>query len=137
MQQDFSGWHSLFLYQENREIRVLENKREMNNLLLKCVVVAFVLTTAQAFFVACQDARGNKEQPVVLVPDGDCVGVAPDDVLTEGVKAAIKDYPGVNAGVEKGVITLSGSIEKKNLPELMETLKALRATRINNNLSEK
>jgi hypothetical protein len=109
----------------------------MNNLLLKCVVVAFVLTTGQAFFVACQDARGNKEQPVVIAPDGDCLGVAPDDMLAEGVKAAIKDYPGVNADVEKGVITLSGNIEKGQLPELMTTLRSLRATRILNNVTER
>jgi hypothetical protein len=109
----------------------------MNNFLLKCVVVAFSLTTMQALFVACQDARGNKDQPVIIAPNSDCIGIAPDDVLAEGVKAAIKDYPGVSAGVEKGEITLSGSIEKGKLSELLTTLKALRAARIVDHVSEK
>jgi hypothetical protein len=91
----------------------------------------------QSLFTSCQRAKGNDDDVAVISTNADCLGIASDELLTEGVKFAIKDYPGVNADIEKGVITLSGSIEKHKLPELMMVLKSLRASKIVNNLSVK
>ncbi len=65
------------------------------------------------------------------------VEVANDNELQVGVKDATKDYPGVNASVENGEITLTGEIKRDRLPRLMMALSSLRPKKINNNLTVK
>lgn len=65
------------------------------------------------------------------------VEVSSDDELRRGVADATKDYPGVNATVENGVITLTGSIEKDRYMNLKQSLDALRPKQVVNNLNYK
>ena len=63
--------------------------------------------------------------------------VADDTVLTSSVKDATKDYPSVTAAVNAGVITLTGSIKKDALPNLMMALNSLNPKSIDNKLTIK
>jgi hyperosmotically inducible periplasmic protein len=74
---------------------------------------------------------------VTVAPLAAPVEIATDDALENGVKNATKDYPGVNATVNNGEITLTGEIKRDRLPKLMMALNELRPQKINNNLTVK
>ncbi|HWI94362.1 MAG TPA: BON domain-containing protein [Flavisolibacter sp.] len=63
------------------------------------------------------------------------VEIATDDSLTTGVKDATKDYPGVNALVSNGEVTLTGTIKRDRLQNLMQSIHALHPKKVNNNLT--
>ena len=65
------------------------------------------------------------------------VTVSSDDDLKNGVRDATKDYPGVNATVNNGEITLTGEIKRDRLPHLMQALNSLNPKKVNNNLTVK
>lgn len=65
------------------------------------------------------------------------VTISSDDSLRNGVTDATKDYPGVTATVNNGVITLTGEIQRDRLPNLMQSLNALHPQKIDNNLTVK
>lgn len=65
------------------------------------------------------------------------VVISGDDELRKGVADATKDYPGVNATVSDGVITLTGSIEKDRYMNLKQSLDALHPKQVVNNLNYK
>ena len=65
------------------------------------------------------------------------VEIAPDTALTSGVADAVKDFPGVNAQVNDGEITLTGQITRAKLPTLMQSLSTLKPKKINNQLTIK
>jgi hypothetical protein len=48
---------------------------------------------------------------------------------------AVKDFPGVTATVDQGVITLTGNITRDKLPKLMMSVNALHPKKVNNNLT--
>ena len=89
-----------------------------------------------------RDVNGikNVENHITVTP---AVVVAPpvevnsDATLTQGVKDATKDFPTVAANVNNGVITLTGSIKRSDLQNLMMSLNTLHATKIENNLTIK
>lgn len=90
---------------------------------------------------AARDVNGikNVENHITVTP---AVVAAPvevnsDATLTEGVKDATKDFPTVTTNVNNGVITLTGSIKRSDLPNLMMSLNTLHATKIENNLTIK
>lgn len=58
-----------------------------------------------------------------------------DDELRRGVTDATKDFPGVNAAVENGVITLTGTMQKDRFQTLKQSLDALRPKQVVNNLT--
>src|SRR6266511_4237771 len=49
------------------------------------------------------------------------------------LKNTTKDYPGVAATVDNGEVTLTGTITKKKLPKLMQSVQALNPKKVNNN----
>ena len=63
------------------------------------------------------------------------VEIATDDQLTNGVKDATKDFPGVTATVNNGEVTLTGNIKRDRLPTLMQSINALNPKKVNNNLT--
>jgi hypothetical protein len=63
------------------------------------------------------------------------VEVAGDETLRRGVTDATKDFPGVNASVSNGEITLTGNIKRDRLPTLMQSLNTLQPKKINNQLT--
>lgn len=65
------------------------------------------------------------------------VEISGDEELRKGVTDATKDYPGVNATVSDGVITLTGTIEKDKFVNLKQSLDALRPKQVVNNLQYK
>jgi hypothetical protein len=108
----------------------------MKSVVLRWVLLGLMLAGLQSLLVSCQDAKGGGDN-VSVISDNNCLRIASDELLTEGVKFVIKDYEHVNAGIENGVITLTGTVEKHRLPGLMMGLKSLRATRIVNHLDVK
>jgi hyperosmotically inducible protein len=102
------------------------------------LIIAMLLFTALQFH-ACKSEKSDKNmddttalksQEPTPMPES----VAVDDDLNNKIKNIIKDYPGVTAAIRDGVITLTGSIDKAKLPRLMESLKALKAKQIDNDL---
>jgi osmotically-inducible protein OsmY len=63
------------------------------------------------------------------------VQISTDEALTNGVKDATKDFPGVTASVNNGEVTLTGSIKRDRLPTLMQSVQALHPKKVNNNLT--
>lgn len=63
--------------------------------------------------------------------------VNPDSALIQGVTDATKDFPTVQAVVNDGEITLTGSIKRADLTKLMQTLNTLKPSKINNQLTIK
>lgn len=65
------------------------------------------------------------------------VVIATDDVLTQAVKDAVKDFPTVVATINDGIVSLNGEIKKEALPKLMMALSALKPKKIDNKLTVK
>lgn len=62
---------------------------------------------------------------------------APATVTEAQLRDATKDFPGVQATVNNGEVTLTGTISRDNLPRLMQSIQALNPTKVNNNLTIK
>lgn len=85
-------------------------------------------TTTDTATVAPADNTTTK------MPDTTVI-ISADDSLKKMVPDATKDFPGVTASVDQGVITLTGNINRDRLPKLMMALNALHPKKINNNLT--
>ena len=82
----------------------------------------------------------NVENHVTIVPavvETAPVEVNSDTTLVQGVKDATKDFPTVNASVNDGVVTLTGSIKRSDLKTLMMSLNTLKPKKIENQLTIK
>src|SRR4051812_19000650 len=66
---------------------------------------------------------------ITITPD---MVVTPDNELRDGAAKLVKKYKHVQAGVENGVVTLRGNIDKEDLQHLMNDLNTLRPRRIDN-----
>lgn len=85
-------------------------------------------TTADTATIAPTDNTTTKMPDTAVV-------ISADDSLKRMVPDATKDFPGVTATVDQGVITLTGNINRDRLPKLMMALNALHPKKINNNLT--
>jgi hyperosmotically inducible protein len=65
------------------------------------------------------------------------VTIAVDDLLSQTLKDAVKDYPTVVASVKDGVVNLTGTIQKSSLPKLLMAISALKPKKIDNKLTIK
>ena len=65
------------------------------------------------------------------------VVISPDDSLKTNVAAALKDFPTLTADVKDGVVTLTGEIQKADLPKAMQALSALKPKKIENKATVK
>ncbi|MEO6230933.1 MAG: BON domain-containing protein [Ferruginibacter sp.] len=65
------------------------------------------------------------------------VAVTVDDTLKSGVNDALKDFTTVTAEVIDGVVTLTGTIKKTELPKVMMALSSLKPKKIENKLTVK
>lgn len=70
-------------------------------------------------------------------PAPDPVTISPDAQLTTAVAEVVKMYNGVKAEIKDGVVTLTGTIKKVELPKLMAALSALQPKKIENKLTIK
>jgi hypothetical protein len=67
-------------------------------------------------------------------PDTSVV-ISADDSLRRMIPDATKDFPGVTASVDQGIVTLTGNISRDRLPKLMMAINALHPKKVNNNLT--
>ncbi|HPA23109.1 MAG TPA: BON domain-containing protein, partial [Ferruginibacter sp.] len=58
------------------------------------------------------------------------VVITQDDPLTQAVKDAIKDIPGITATVEEGVVKVAGNITKTKWTALKKALDALNPKKV-------
>lgn len=94
--------------------------------------------TKMAVEAAAKDAGAKtvvNNTTVMMAPEMPVM--ADDSTLSNSVKDATKDYPGVNATVNAGVIMLTGTIDRAALPNLMMSLNGLNAKSIDNKLTIK
>jgi len=63
------------------------------------------------------------------------VEISSDDQLKSGVNDATKDFPGVQASVNNGEVTLTGTIKRERLQQLMQAVQALHPKKVNNQLT--
>jgi len=104
-------------------------------------IVGLVALLATGY--SCKGKDKDKATPETTTPATNTtpnpapVEISPDDPLRKGVTDATKDFPGVNASVNDGVITLTGEIEKDRYMTLKQSLDALRPKQVVNNLKYK
>lgn len=112
---------------------------------LKYLVWCVLLTTGVEL-TSCKSKKNTESSaPTTTAPAPDTttsvapapVQISPDDSLQTGVRDATKDYPGVNATVSNGEVTLTGTISREKLPKLMQSLHSLHPKKINNKLTVK
>jgi len=65
------------------------------------------------------------------------VEINPDAVLTTSVNEVVKTYNGVTAAVKDGVVTLTGTIKKEQLPNLIKSVQELKPKKVENKLTIK
>ncbi len=75
------------------------------------------------------------DTPVTYTPPP--VEVSGDETLRTGVMNATKDFPGVNAAVNNGEITVTGDIKRDDWMRLKPMLDALNPKKVNNQLTIK
>ena len=101
------------------------------------LVVAAALTTS-----SCKDKAKEKDTTTSATPGDtasasaiDTSTVVTDDALTTQLKDATKDYPGVTATVDNGEVTLTGTIKRDKLQDLLQAVHALNPAKVNNKLT--
>lgn len=62
---------------------------------------------------------------------------ASDAALTNGLKDATKDFPGVTFSVMNGVVTLNGTLNRKDLPTIMQRVNAMKPMKVENQIKLK
>lgn len=105
-------------------------------------LLAIVVVTGSLQMSSCKSKKTTETTPEQTIPQDTVtrqapVVIAPDEALQSGVRDAVKDYPGVTATVNDGVITLSGELERSRLQPLMESLQSLKPKKVTNNLNLK
>ncbi len=87
---------------------------------------------------AVKDIKGVKSvvnNTTIAAPVVETPVITADDPLTKAVQDAVKDNAGVTAQVNDGVVTLTGTIKKADLPKLMQKINATRPKKVENKLT--
>lgn len=93
-------------------------------------------TTAETAVKGVKGVKSVVDNATVAPPPAPVV-ISPDDSLRTNVKAALKDYPTVNADVSNGVVTLTGEVKRSDLAKVMQALSALHPKKIENKATVK
>lgn len=115
------------------------------------LLIAVASFTAISYLPACKSkgtSDTNADSAAAQLPDttvmtdqpaatGGPVTISPDDSLSNNLKDATKDFPGVTATVNNGEVTLTGTISRDKLPKLMQNVNGLHPKKVNNNLTIK
>ncbi len=96
-------------------------------------------------FANCKSKEDNSattttttvDTTVTMAPPPAPVEIAADTALETGLRDATKEFPDVKATTEDGEVTLTGNIERDQLPTLMQSINSLHPKKINNNLTIK
>jgi len=96
-------------------------------------------TTKTAAETAARGVNGVKSvtNNLSVTPPPATVVITADDPLKASVDNTIKPYPGVNATIQDGIITLTGEIKRADLQQLMMALNSLKPKSIENKLTIK
>ena len=95
----------------------------------------FALTAGSYSCKSKKENAGTETTTTTTAPTTTApVEISGDEELRKGVEDATKDFPGVEATVQDGVITLNGTIEKDRYLTLKQSLDALRPKQVVNNL---
>jgi osmotically-inducible protein OsmY len=102
--------------------------------------IAILILAGSMQLTACKNKSkdttpANTDTTTVQTQNTAPVEISTDDSLTTGVRDATKDYPGVNALVSNGEVTLTGTIKRDRLQNLMQSIHALHPKKVNNNLT--
>ena len=115
----------------------------MKQLFFKASMAAFIFSAAFGI-TSCKTKvkETTTPTPTVNYDSSNAVNnapvvVSPDETLMQGVKDATKDHPGVTVSVNNGEVTLTGTIERSKLANLMQSIQGLSPKKINNNLKIK
>jgi osmotically-inducible protein OsmY len=83
---------------------------------------------------AVKGVKGVKEvvDNATVTPPPPPVVISPDDSLKTNLTTALKDYPSLNVDVKDGVVTLTGTIKRADLPKAMQAITALKPKKIDN-----
>lgn len=65
------------------------------------------------------------------------VEINPDAVLNTSINEVVKTYNGVSATVKDGVVTLTGTIKRDQLPNLIKSVQELKPKKVENKLTIK
>ncbi|RYZ61675.1 MAG: BON domain-containing protein [Chitinophagaceae bacterium] len=103
---------------------------------MKKYLFVFGLTILMAGSYSCKSKKDNAatETTTTTTPSTAPVVINDDDELERGVDQVTKDFPGVDADVDDGVITLTGTIDRDRYMTLKQALDALRPKQVVNNL---
>ena len=101
------------------------------------IIAGLVALLATGYSCKGKDKDKTTSPTTNTTPNTAPVEISADDELRKGVTDATKDFPGVNASVADGVITLTGEIEKDRYINLKQSLDALRPKQVVNNLKYK
>jgi len=71
---------------------------------------------------------------LTITPSPPPVVITPDDPLKTSVDNVLKDYAGVTATINDGVVTLTGEIKKTDLQKLLSVLHGLKPKKLDNKL---
>lgn len=85
-----------------------------------------------------QDVKGIKSvvnNLMVIPPAPDYSEM--DATLNDALPDALKDHPTVKAEVKDGIIILTGEVNEKDLPMIMEKVSALNPLKVENNITVK
>ena len=96
-------------------------------------------TAKAAAETAVKGVKGVKSvvNSATVAPPPAPVVISADDSLKTNVAAALKDTPTLSASVQDGVVTLTGTVEKKALPKVMQALHALHPKKVENKATVK
>ena len=105
--------------------------------------VMLLIFSAGLLVLSCKGKEKEKDlntttnADTMTTADTSAITTAPETVTEAQLKDATKDFPGVQATVNNGEVTLTGTISRENLPRLMQSVQALNPTKVNNNLTIK
>jgi hypothetical protein len=114
---------------------------------MKKILRPFILAAAGILFIYASSCKGHssevKTDTTVVTPavpnnaQDTAIVISPDETLKNNLIDATKDFPGVTATVDQGVVTLTGDITRDKLPKLMMAVNGLHPKKVNNNLTIK
>ena len=107
------------------------------------VPLSFAILLTGNCFTACKSKTKATTTTDAVVVDTPAttytapVEVSEDDALRQGVMDATKDFPGVNATVANGEITVAGDMKRTDWARLKPILDGLNPKKVNNQLTLK
>jgi hypothetical protein len=98
---------------------------------MKKTKFVFALLIAAFSLTATESCKNKKKAETTQTSDAPVI-INSDNDLRSSVNTVVKDYNGVQAEVNDGVIVLRGSIKQEDLQKLMQRVHELRPKKVDN-----